>query len=55
MIEIISLILELISAILGFGLFIISGILTIPIAVFILFVLYNAFSDNTFSDNLREK
>jgi len=55
MIEIISLILELISAILGFGLFIIIQILAIPIAVFILFVLYNAFSDNTFSDNLREK
>ena len=55
MIEIISAILELISTILGFGFFIITGILAIPISVFILFVLYNAFSDNTFSDNLREK
>ena len=46
MIEIISLILELISAILGFGFFIISGILTIPIALYIIFLLYNAFSEN---------
>jgi hypothetical protein len=46
MIEIISLILELISAILGFGWFIIVQILTIPIAVFIIFLLYKAFSDN---------
>ena len=46
MIEIISLILELISAILGFGFVIITGILTIPIAVYILVLLYNTFSDN---------